>query len=234
MPVSPLHRVGEIETGEVWEQTVLIECQGRPLKIRRVVVRLNQPTRDGDTEIAILTNLPETVADSFLVASLYRGRWTVETFFQVVTINFNCEIKTLGYPQAALFSFAMALFAYNALSLLITALSSVHGVGKIEAGLSNYYLAEEITMTYFRHDDCHSCGTLVYFLPDENPAILVNITRFSRSSPIVSFCLTSSRSQEEEEKASLRPKTSSRFHSSTNGEEKEVLLSSNLSKDLHK
>ena len=93
-------------------------------------------------------NLPETVADSFLVASLYRGRWTVETFFQVVTINFNCEIKTLGYPQAALFSFAMALFAYNALSLLITALSSVHGVGKIEAGLSNYYLAEEITMTY--------------------------------------------------------------------------------------
>ncbi len=176
-PISPLSRVGEIETGEVWEQTVMIEYGGQQLKIRRVVVRLNQPTRDGDTEIAILTNLPETVADSFFVASLYRGRWTVETFFQTVTINFNCEIKTLGYPQAALFSFAMALFAYNALSLLIAALSSVYGVGKIEAGLSNYYLAEEITMTSTRHDDCHPCGTVVYFLPDEKRAILVNITR---------------------------------------------------------
>ncbi len=47
-------------------------------------------------------------------------------------------------------------------------------------------------------------------------------------SPIVSFCLTSSRPQEEKEKASLRSETSSRFHSSTSGEEKEVLLSSNL------
>ena len=178
-PISTLCRVGEIETGEVWEQTVMIEYGGQQLKIRRVVVQLNQPTRDGDTEIAILTNLPETVAHSFLVVSLYRGRWTVETFFQTVTINFNCEIKTLGYPQAALFSFAMASGAYNALSLLIAALSSVYGVGKIEAGLSNYYLAEEITMTSARHDDCHPCGTVVYFLPDENRAILVNITRFS-------------------------------------------------------
>lgn len=147
-PVSTLCRVGEIETGEVWEQMVMIEYGGQELKIRRVVVRLNQPTRDGDTEISVLTNLPETLADGLLVASLYGGRSTVETFFQVVTINFNCEIKSLGYPRAALFSFAMALFAYNALSLLITALSTVHGVGKIEAGLSNYYLAEEITMTY--------------------------------------------------------------------------------------
>jgi hypothetical protein len=148
--VSPLCYVGEIETGFVWEQTVLLELEDQQLSIRRVVVRLHQPTRDGDTEIAILTNLPESVADSFLVARLYRGRWTVETFFQTVTTNFQCEIKTLGYPSAALFSFSMALFAYNVLSTLRTALSSVHGIGKIEAGVSNYnyYLAEEISMTY--------------------------------------------------------------------------------------
>ena len=42
----------------------------------------------------------------------------------------------------------MALLAYNALSTLRAALRSVHGTGKIEAGLSNYYLTEEITMTY--------------------------------------------------------------------------------------
>lgn len=146
--ISPLVYVGKIETGEVWEQTVVLDFEGEELSIRRVVVRLDQPTRDGDTEIAILTNLPETVASSLLVGRLYRGRWTVENFFQVVTINFDCEIKTLGYPRAALFSFAMALFACNALSILRAALASVHGVGKIEAGLSNYYLTEEITMTY--------------------------------------------------------------------------------------
>ncbi|MDJ0595737.1 MAG: transposase [Pleurocapsa sp. MO_226.B13] len=117
------------------------------------MLRLHQPTRDGETEIAILTNLPETVADGFKIAELYRKRWTVETFFQVVTTSLNCEIKTLGYPRAALFSFSMAL-AYNALSTLRAALIRVHGTGKIEAGLSNYYLTEEITMTNPWHDDC--------------------------------------------------------------------------------
>jgi hypothetical protein len=146
--LSPLSRIGESETGEVWEQTVLLEQSGQQLQVRRVVVRLHQPTRDGETEMAILTNLEETVADGIKVAELYRQRWTVETFFQVITTSLNCEIKTLGYPRAALFSFSMALLAYNALSTLRAALRSVHGTGKIEAGLSNYYLAEEITMTY--------------------------------------------------------------------------------------
>ncbi len=147
-PLSPLRRVGESETGSVWEQTVRLEHSGQQLQVRRVVVRLHQPTRDGESVIAILTNLPSAVADGFKVAELYRKRWTVETFFQVVTTSLNCEIKTLGYPKAALFSFSMALLASNALSTLRAALRSVHGIGKIEAGFSNYYLAEEITMTY--------------------------------------------------------------------------------------
>ncbi len=61
-PQTPLRRVGESETGSVWEQTVRLEQSGQQLQLRRVVVRLHQPTRDGDSEIAILTNLPETVA----------------------------------------------------------------------------------------------------------------------------------------------------------------------------
>jgi hypothetical protein len=79
---------------------------------------------------------------------LYRKRWQVETAFQVVTETFKCEIKTLGYPRAALFSFCMALVAYNVLSCVKAALGSVHGTGKIEAGISNYYLAEEVEGTY--------------------------------------------------------------------------------------
>ena len=73
------------------------------------MVQLEQPTRDGETSYALLTNLPETDAPSILVATLYRKRWTVETLFQVATETFHCEIKTLGYPRAALFSFCMAL-----------------------------------------------------------------------------------------------------------------------------
>jgi hypothetical protein len=65
-----------------------------------------------------------------------------------VSENFNGEIHTLAYPKAALFSFSMALVAYNILATLRTALGSVHGVGKIEAGLSDFYLVDEIQSTY--------------------------------------------------------------------------------------
>ena len=115
---------------------------------RRVVVQLHQPTQDGDTEVAVLTNLPDTDADATVVSQLYLGRWTIEGLFQVVTDQFAFEIKTLGYPQAALFSFCMALVAYHLLALVRTALGSVHGHGKVEAGISNYYLVEEIQATY--------------------------------------------------------------------------------------
>jgi hypothetical protein len=37
---------------------------GKPIKIRRVVIRLDKPTRDGDAEIAILTNVPVRDADA--------------------------------------------------------------------------------------------------------------------------------------------------------------------------
>ncbi|MBE9213067.1 hypothetical protein IQ247_10340 [Plectonema cf. radiosum LEGE 06105] len=62
--------------------------------------------------------------------------------------NDKCEIKTLGYPRAALFSFCMALVAYNILSVIKAALRSVHGHEKIDADISNYYLVEEIQTTY--------------------------------------------------------------------------------------
>jgi len=39
-------------------------------------------------------------------------------------------------------------WAYNVLSCVKAALRSVQGTGKIEAGISNYYLAEEVEGTY--------------------------------------------------------------------------------------
>lgn len=49
----------------------------RTLSARRIVIRLDAPTRDGDTELAIITNLPTTAASAAVVAGLYSRRWTI-------------------------------------------------------------------------------------------------------------------------------------------------------------
>ena len=52
---------GRIETGKVFEQTVRLSNPdtGEILFARRITVALDKPTRDGDGEIHILTNLPK-------------------------------------------------------------------------------------------------------------------------------------------------------------------------------
>lgn len=146
--LNPLKFVGNSPTGKVFEQLIVVEFEGHSLQMRRVVIELDEPTQDGDSKIALVSNLPQEHADALKVAQLYQNRWSVEGLFQVVTDHFHCELKTLGYPQAALFTFCMALVAYNIFAVLKTALSSVHGAGKIDAGISNYYLAEEVSGTY--------------------------------------------------------------------------------------
>jgi IS4 transposase len=147
--LEPLKPVGVLSSGVVSEQAVqLTDEQGNILKLRRIVVQLNTPTRHGETEVAILTQLPATQVDALKVAMLYLERWSVEKMFQVVTDVFHCEIKTLGYPRAALFVFAMAVVSFNILSTVKAALKSVHGIDKIEAGLSDFYLAEEVQGTF--------------------------------------------------------------------------------------
>jgi hypothetical protein len=45
-------KVGRIETGVVYEQSMrLVPEEGEPWLVRRMTVELDQPTRDGDTEI---------------------------------------------------------------------------------------------------------------------------------------------------------------------------------------
>jgi len=146
--LSPLIEIGEAETGRVFEQKVQISYDDLNLNLRRVVIQLYQPTRHGDQEVALLTHLPTSVAAATTIAQLYLSRWNIEGMFQVITDTFNCELNTLGYPKAALFVFCLAIVAFNILSTVKAALKSVHGVGKIEAGLSDYYLVEEVQGTY--------------------------------------------------------------------------------------
>ena len=140
--------IGKTKTGKLFEQQVQIQYGDTVLSCRRVIVKLFNPTRDGDSEIAILTNLSPMDASAATVAELYQKRWRIETLFQTVTENFNGEINSLAYPKAALFSYCMALIAYNILATLRAALGSVHGVGKIAAGLSDFYIVDEIQGTY--------------------------------------------------------------------------------------
>src|SRR5437660_895042 len=83
---------------------------------RRITVELNQPTRDGDWELHVLSNVPAKDADALTLADLYRKRWTIETVFYEITTTLQCEIHALGYPKAALFAFCLALVAFNAVS----------------------------------------------------------------------------------------------------------------------
>lgn len=145
---SELVQVGTSETGTVWEQSVTLVGVGEPMLLRRIVVQLFEPTQDGDSEIAIVTNLPQSVATAVVISDLYRNRWTIEGFFHSLTLNFEGEINTLAYPKAALFSHCMALVCLNLLSVIRASLASVHGADKIEASLSDYYVVNHIQSVY--------------------------------------------------------------------------------------
>jgi IS4 transposase len=140
---------GRSETGRVHEQAArLLAADGSALlTLRRITVVLDQPTRDGEKEIHILTNLPQKKATALVVAELYRKRWTIETAFQEVAENLQGEIETLGYPKAALFAFCMALVAYNVLGVVQAALRAAHGE-EVSEQVSFYYLCDEVAGTY--------------------------------------------------------------------------------------
>jgi IS4 transposase len=140
---------GRIDTGAVFEQTIrATNDAGEVLFLRRVTVELDRPTRDGDTELHLLTNVPAEDAGARAIADLYRRRWTIETAFQELEAALRSEISTLGYPKAALFAFCVALVSYDVLSTLKAALRSVHGEEKVAEEVSGYYVADEIQMTH--------------------------------------------------------------------------------------
>jgi hypothetical protein len=139
---------GQTETGMLYEQRLwLNDEQGAELPVRRVTLKLHKPTRDGETEIHLLTNLPARVAAK-RVAELYRERWTVEHLFQNLTCLLKCEVNTLAYPKAALFGFCVALAASNVLATVKAALRAAHPKVDVDEEVSDYYLADELAGTY--------------------------------------------------------------------------------------
>ncbi len=146
--VSALKFVASVASGALYEQAIQIQQDADCLKLRRVVLRLSKPTRRDETELVFLTNLPMDIATASEVSQLYRERWQIETLFLTVTMNFEGEINTLAYPQAALFSFSLALVTYNILATLRASLASVHGLETVNQTLSDFYVVDEIQATY--------------------------------------------------------------------------------------
>lgn len=149
---------GRTDTGALTEQTLwLVGTDGAELAVRRVRRTLDQPTRNGDGVIEVLTNLPVEVAAASVVAELYRGRWSVEGLFLRLTTVLRCEVNTLGYPPAALFGFCVALAAGNVYAAVKGAVRAAHG-GSVADGVSDYHLALEVS---------GACPGLGIAVPDE-------------------------------------------------------------------
>jgi hypothetical protein len=145
-----LPRKGASRSGWVYEQPMLVRDpeSGETMRVRRITVKLTEPTRNGDPALHILSNVPIPRASAVQLARLYGKRWSIETAFFEITTTLSCEINTLGYPKAALFAFCLALMAYNAVSLIKAALRRAHGRQKINDEVSSYYLSFEIGRTY--------------------------------------------------------------------------------------
>jgi hypothetical protein len=156
--VSRLKKCGRTATGTVYEQRIRISDpdSGAHWLLRRIEVRLFDKTRDGARTIALLTNLPDAVT-AVQIAEVYRRRWTIETHFQFLTQSLQCEVPGLGKPRAALFLFALALVAGNALAVVRGSLRAAHGA-EVEAEVSGFYLADELAFDY---------RTLMKYLPPE-------------------------------------------------------------------
>lgn len=151
LPVEALTQLrpcGSTATGDVYEQRVRVvdAATGETLELRRIEIRLFEATREGERVLGLLTNLPETIPAE-VIAPLYLKRWRIETLFQFLTESLHCEVPSLGQPRAALFAFAMALVAANALTAVRSSLRAAHGV-EAEAEVSGYYLADEIGTDY--------------------------------------------------------------------------------------
>jgi IS4 transposase len=142
-------KIGRCPTGMIYEQKMrLSDAEGNWMNVRRITIKLKKPTRNGETEIHLLTNLPANAANAHTIADLYLRRWTVENAFHELDQALNGEIKTLGYPGAALLSFCVALLAYNVVSVVKSALAAAHGAEAKRENLSGYYLTGELAATY--------------------------------------------------------------------------------------
>jgi hypothetical protein len=142
-PAGRLRACGRCATGGVFEQPIDVADGGAGVhRLRRIVLKPDEPTRDGEAEIVLVTNLPAAVTAS-QCCEAYRGRWRIEGHYQALTDLLHCEVPGLGYPRAASFAFSMATVAGNALAVLKGDLRVAHGV-EVAAEVSDFAPVDEV------------------------------------------------------------------------------------------
>jgi hypothetical protein len=152
--VRPLGMAHRLAPGHVAEQGVhFVDANSHVHRCRRLRLKLKEATRDGETLLYILTNVPRQTASTACVSELYRKRWPLETAFNHIEAYFHSEINTLGYPQAALFGFCLALVADNVLAVVLAALRGVHGQEKIDQEGIPLLRGQRNRYNLPRHDD---------------------------------------------------------------------------------
>ena len=136
---------GRVDTGELHEQAICVQDGQAPW--RRIELRLDTPTDAGDTVIGLWSNLPAEVSAQ-KIAQLYRKRWRIEGMFQRLESVLHSEIRSLGHPRAALLGFAVAVLAYNVLSVLKRSVEHAHRDSAPQLDVSTYFLALLLTSSY--------------------------------------------------------------------------------------
>jgi hypothetical protein len=176
---SKMKYVGKSDTGSIYEQTVsMIGIDGKSLTLRRIKIKLKDPTRDGHAELFILTNLPTDAAGAKKICEIYRERWKIETSFQHLEKNLNSEINALGYPKAALFGFTIALIASNLNETVMGSIRGVYGEDVADEEVSNYYIASEISAIH---------EGMMIIIPDEDWSIIIKLSH-KQFIELLSYC----------------------------------------------
>jgi len=183
--------VGAADTGKLFEQWIHLECSdGQFRRVRKIRLELKSKTRDGETQLVIITNIPKQHASAYVIAKLYRKRWNIETMFQELESYLESEVNSLGYPKAALFGFSVAIISYNILTTMKAALRASYGEEKIKNEVSGYYIAGEMGRTYegmrlaipvedwevFSSMDLHTFSKMLLHLSER-----VNLSRYKKN-----------------------------------------------------
>lgn len=136
-------RLGRTDSGLVYEQQMKLSAHPGAMVVRRITVVLDKPTRDGDTEIHLLSNLPART-DGRVISEIYRLRWEEENAFHVLQMTLTCESASVGHPKAALLMFCLAMLAYNLRQVVFAALYAEHMQEEVEE-VSHFHVSREIT-----------------------------------------------------------------------------------------
>ncbi len=144
---SRLRRRGRCRSGAITEQTIEVtDDDGAAHPLRRIVLELDEPTREGETQLVLITDLPAEVPAA-ACCDAYAGRWSIEGHYQEMTDLLHCEVPSLGYPRAALFAFSMAAVAGNALAVLKGNLRAAHGE-EVAEEVSAFELVDGVAEVY--------------------------------------------------------------------------------------